>query len=207
MQVLRRGGMLMVGMLGLALVLGGCSKSKNADMTATENAELREKIAALEEANRQKDSQLAERQNENTDWGTEAPVRAARSTGGGNVFQDNERGQPQATIAGDVLFSSGSATLKADSKKTLDRVASEIKRDFGSATIRVDGYTDSDPLIKSKKTWGTNENLSQARADAVKKYLSTKGIKSGRIETMGYGSAKPKATKAQSRRVEIIIVN
>jgi chemotaxis protein MotB len=207
MQVLRRGGMLLVGMLGLALVLGGCSKNKTADLTATENAELREKIAALEEANRQKDSQLAKDQTDGGEWAnTEAPTRTTRTSGGGNVFQDNERGQPQATIAGDVLFSSGSATLKADSKKTLDRVASEIKRDFSGATVRVDGYTDSDPLIKSKKQWGTNENLSQARADAVKKYLSTKGIRNNRIETMGYGSAKPKASKAQSRRVEIIIV-
>jgi outer membrane protein OmpA-like peptidoglycan-associated protein len=207
MQVLRRGGMLLVGMLGLALVLGGCSKNKTADLTATENAELREKIAALEEANRQKDSQLAQNQNDGGEWGGEStPARTTRTSGGGDVFQTNTQGMPQATIAGDVLFSSGSATIKADAKKTLDRVASEIKRDFGGATIRVDGYTDSDPLIKSKKQWGTNENLSQARADAVKKYLSTKGIRSNRIETMGYGSAKPKATKAQSRRVEIIIV-
>jgi outer membrane protein OmpA-like peptidoglycan-associated protein len=201
--------MLLVGMLGLALVLGGCSKDKKtADLTASENAELREKIAALEEANRQKDSQLAtQNQNDSGDWGTtETPTRTTRTSGGGSVFHDNERGQPQATIAGDVLFASGSATLKADAKKTLDRVASEIKRDFGGASIRVEGYTDSDPLIKAKKQWGTNERLSEARAESVKKYLTTKGIKSGRIETMGFGSAKPKATKAQSRRVEIIVV-
>ncbi|HYE61407.1 MAG TPA: OmpA family protein [Phycisphaerales bacterium] len=206
MQVLRRGGMLLVGMIGLALFVGGCSKNKQADLTAQENAELREKIAALEEANRQAAVRDAER-NQMTDNGGWEPEPAPRNVRGGGtpVFTDNEQGQPQATIAGDVLFASGSATIKADARKTLDRVATEIKRDYAGATVRVEGYTDSDPLVKTKKQWGTNEKLSQARANAVKTYLANKGIKSSRIEAMGFGSAKPKATKAQSRRVEIII--
>jgi chemotaxis protein MotB len=210
MQVLRRGGMLLVGMLGLALFVGGCSKNKQADMTAQENAELREKIAQLEEANRQQAAQaaqLAERQDTNGGWEPESTPRSPRQASNeeGRTFRPNSAGQPQATIAGDVLFASGSADIKSDARKSLDRVASEIKREYAGANIRVEGYTDSDPLVKHKKTWGTNEKLSQARADAVKKYLSTKGIKSSRIETMGYGSAKPKGTKAQSRRVEIIV--
>lgn len=209
MQVLRRGGMLLVGMLGLALFVGGCSKNKQADMTAQENAELREKIAQLEEANRQQAAQaaqLAERQdtNGNGGWEPEPAPRSRQASNEDNTpFRRNSAGQPQATLSGDVLFASGSADIKADARKSLDRVATEIKREYSGANIRVEGYTDSDPIKRSK--WGTNEKLSQARADAVKKYLSTKGIKSSRIETMGYGSAKPKSTKAQSRRVEIIV--
>ncbi len=201
--VLRRGGLLVLGMMSLAVVLGGCSKDKKtAELAQTENAELRERIATLEESLRQKDAQMA--QPAPGGWENE-PVRASNS-GGSQIFSRNNEGMPQATIAGDVLFTSGSADIKADAKKTLDRVATEIKRDYTGATIRVEGYTDSDPLVKTKKKWGTNENLSQARADAVKSYLATRGVSSSRIETMGFGSAKPKATKAASRRVEIIVI-
>jgi chemotaxis protein MotB len=201
--VLRRGGLLVLGMMSLALVLGGCSKDKKtAELAQAENAELRERIATLEESLRQTQSREAQVQAANTGWENEP--RAGNS--GAPIFSKNNEGMPQATIAGDVLFTSGSADIKSDAKKTLDRVATEIKRDYAGATIRVEGYTDSDPLIKTKKKWGTNENLSQARADAVKSYLATKGVSSGRVETMGFGSAKPKATKAASRRVEIIVL-
>ena len=203
--VLRRGGLLVMGMMSLAIVLGGCSKDKKtAELAQAENAELRERIATLEESLRQTQAREAQVQAANTGWENE-PARATNS-GGGRMFTENSSGMPQATIAGDVLFTSGSADIKADAKKTLDRVATEIKRDYAGATIRVEGYTDSDPLIKTKKKWGTNENLSQARADAVKSYLATKGVSSSRVETMGFGSAKPKATKAASRRVEIIVL-
>jgi chemotaxis protein MotB len=207
--VLRRGGLLAVCVMGLSLVLGGCNKDKKtADLAQTENAELREKIATLEEAMRQKDARTAMDNapaDEGFDNSTPAPSHRV-STGGNRAFRDEGNGVSRATISGDVLFASGSATIKADAKKTLDKVASEIKREYTSGTINVEGYTDSDPLIKSKAKWGSNERLSQARADAVKEYLKTKGIKSSRIETMGFGAAKPKATKAQSRRVEIVVV-
>jgi Outer membrane protein and related peptidoglycan-associated (lipo)proteins len=204
--VLRRGGLLVLGMMGLALVMGGCSKDKKAaELAQAENAELRERIATLEESLRQKDAQLAQQQQQQPiGWETQ-PVQASNS-GSGSMFSQNSSGLPQATIAGDVLFASGSADIKPEAKKTLDRIATEIKRDFPGATIRVEGYTDSDPLVRTKKKWGTNENLSQARADAVKNYLATRGVSSSRIETYGYGSAKPKATKAASRRVEIIVI-
>jgi outer membrane protein OmpA-like peptidoglycan-associated protein len=208
MQVLRRGGLLVVGMMGLALLLGGCSKNKQADLAQTEAAELRERLAAQEEAIRQKDAQIAQLQ-QGGDTGTDtadAPRQRRVSNDETPVFHKNSGGMPQATLSGDVLFASGSADIKADAKKSLDKIAAEIKRDYAGATIRVEGYTDSDPLVKAKKKWGTNENLSEARAESVKKYLATKGVKSSRVETFGFGSAKPKATKAQSRRVEIIVV-
>jgi chemotaxis protein MotB len=208
--VLRRGGMLAVCVMGLAMVLGGCSKDKKtAQLAQTENGELREKIATLEEALRQKDAQAAQNMPADGGWeGTSEPAsRQTRvSTGGTRAFRDEGNGVSRATISGDVLFASGSADIKADAKKTLDKVASEIKREYPSGAIHVEGYTDSDPLVKTKNKWGNNEKLSQARADAVKKYLAAKGVKSSRIETMGFGAAKPKATKAQSRRVEIVVV-
>ncbi len=210
MGVLRRGGMFLVlCAMGLALVMGGCSRNKKADLATTEANELRVKVAELEEALRQKDMAAAQNTQAMMDepMNDPAPRNVRRGSSGDDApMIRNRGGVTKAEISGDVLFASGSADVRPEARKTLDKIVAELKRDYARASIVVEGYTDSDPLVKAKAKWGTNDRLSQARADAVKKYLSSKGISSSRIETMGYGSAKPQATKAKSRRVEIIVL-
>src|SRR5690606_20701045 len=104
-------------------------------------------------------------------------------------------------VAGDVLFASGSNTLRNDAKSTLDQVAQVIKSTYTGNEVRVEGYTDSDKLVKTKEKWGTNENLSAARALAVEAYLVGKGVDNDRIYSAAFGPSKPKATKKDSRRV------
>ncbi len=138
---------------------------------------------------------------------TTAHAHHASNTGEKSMFNRSpETGLMGAKISGDVLFGSGSDVIKPEAKKVLDKIASEIKTKYSEDSIRIEGYTDSDPLVKTKAKWGTNENLSQARAEAVRKYLVSKGLKAGHVEAMGYGAAKPEATKALSRRVEIIVI-
>lgn len=202
----------MVAVLGIATILGGCSsKNKQADLASQEAAELRERNATLEQANRDKDARIAELEaarnaNANSPWDTmvdePAPRTTSRARSSGS-FVDSPSG-PTAEIAGNLLFDSGSATLKPTARQTLDGIASEIRSKYRGASIRVEGHTDSDPIRRSK--WKTNDALSQARADAVAKYLATKGIPASRIEAMGYGSSRPKATKAASRRVDIVVL-
>ncbi len=110
------------------------------------------------------------------------------------------------SVAGDVLFDSGKATLKSSAKKTLDKVASTIKSSYGGHQVRVEGYTDSDPLVKTKGTWKTNERLSGERAMAVEEYLCSRGLSKDQIYYAGFGSARPKSSKKDSRRVEIVIL-
>ncbi len=59
---------------------------------------------------------------------------------------------------------------------------------------------------------GSNDRnfiLSQDRVEAVKTYLSRKGITENRVEATGYGETRPVATnatakgRAQNRRVEL----
>jgi outer membrane protein OmpA-like peptidoglycan-associated protein len=47
----------------------------------------------------------------------------------------------------------------------------------------------------------------QARAEAVRPYLVSKGVSKDRIEAIGYGAAKPKKTEAASRRVDVVVLN
>jgi type VI secretion system protein ImpK len=134
-----------------------------------------------------------------------APKAVTGSSAGGDDFGglNVTRSSKGVTVhlASDVLFDSGKATLKSTSQKALNQVAAAIKKSYSHSQIRVEGYTDSDPIRKS--SWPSNEALSQARADAVKKYLASQGVKN--IVSVGMGSANPKGSKAASRRVEIVI--
>jgi len=207
--MIRRGGIVAaLFCLGIGGVLGGCSKKNTQlELAQQEAAELREKNVELDTRLREKDNKIAElegriqakqayqqppayQEPRNGGWNNPKPY-----TGGGS----NET----FTVSGDVLFDSGQTSLKAAAKKELDKIASKIKSNHAGASVRVEGYTDSDPIKKSK--WGTNEALSKARADAVASYLSQKGV--GDVSAVGMGSANPKATKAASRRVEIVVVH
>lgn len=205
--------------VGAAMLLGGCNDDKKKlDAATQESSELREKNASLEAQLGEKSNRIAELEGKvsglqatNTPTGGDfADNTTTRKPRGGNTSDDGsftrgDSGRPTATVSGDVLFASGQATLKPEARKSLDKIASEIKRRFRNEDVQVQGYTDSDPVRKSK--WGSNEALSQARAEAVRKYLVGKGISEGRVSAVGKGSVSPKATKALSRRVEIVITN
>lgn len=218
--LLRRGGMLLaVGMVGLSALMGGCSgdKPSEMDLAKQEAAELREKNAALEEALRTRDQRLAEaetarqalaqQQQQPPAPGWTGPTGGGGRTGGDGTFTRDDSGRNVAAIKGDVVFASGSADIRPEARRELDKIAASINRNYAGSQVRVEGHTDSTPLNKSKAKWGTNENLSQARADAVRRYLIQKGVNSGSIDAIGYGSSRPKGSKAASRRVEVVILN
>lgn len=124
---------------------------------------------------------------------------------GTETTQDPVAGTMTVRVPGDVLFDAGKATVREGAKGTLDKVAAALKKDYSGKQIRVEGHTDSDPIRVSR--WKSNQELSTARADAVKKYLVSKGVDSNMVNVQGLGSDKPKSSdKAQNRRVEIVVV-
>lgn len=114
----------------------------------------------------------------------------------------------QKSIEGDVLFSSGAATLTATGKKELDKIAADLKGKYSGKTVLVYGHTDSDPIKRTKNLWQDNLDLSANRAMSVTRYLISQGVAAERIETIGMGEYHPldKASKAKNRRVEIVVV-
>lgn len=122
--------------------------------------------------------------------------------GGAEVTEDASR--ITVRMSGDVLFASGQATLTSSARATLAKVARILNSEHRGQQIRVEGHTDTDPIKHSK--WKSNQHLSEARADAVAKYLREQGVTGSRITTTGYGSTMPRETKARSRRVEIIVI-
>lgn len=201
-----------------AIVMGlaGCKNVSKSDYDAAlnENAELRTRLQTLEAERNAKDVQIAEqlRQtgNQNTDPGYGANVPATTNTNENFSPRANDQdfkydnGRMVAEIAGDVLFSSGQATIRTEARKQLDRIAKTLNSKYKGASIRIEGHTDTDQIKKSH--WQSNQALSEARADAVKAYLASKGVSSSRISTTGLGSTQPKSTKALSRRVEVIVL-
>lgn len=196
-----------------SLMVGGCAEQKEKQAALTEentklrdsNEAMKQQLAASDAAARQaqaeKEQAIAQLAMKNNQPIAQDPPRGG---GGGKPKSGTSEGDRRITVAGDVLFSPGQATLTPGGKKELDKVAADIKSRYSGHHIRVEGFTDSDPITKSK--WSSNEELSSARAVAVEKYLSTKGVSKSRIEAVGMGAAQPKATKKDSRRVEIVIV-
>ena len=107
-------------------------------------------------------------------------------------------------VPGDILFASGKVDLKGSAKSTLNQIAGVIKSQYPDNTIRVEGYTDTDPIRKSK--WKDNLELSMERAAAVYRQLQAQGIDPEHLYAAGFGESHPQATKAKSRRVEIVVV-
>lgn len=202
--------LLLAGGIGAGV---GCNKVNKADFEAamSENSELRERLAAEQRARQEAETRAASLEQENRDLAARADRPAGR-TGGATGFEGTglesyrtAGGEVVVSVAGDVLFDSGKATLKPAAKQKLDQVARIIRTQYPGQIIRVEGYTDSDPIRKSG--WKTNERLSAERALAVESYLVSRGISNDQIYSAAFGASHPKATKKESRRVEIVIVD
>ena len=116
------------------------------------------------------------------------------------------------TLASDLLFSSGRATLSRGGASKIRQAASAIKSTYPKSIIRVYGFTDSDPIKKSARLWKDNLDLSANRAMAVSRELQKLGVPADGIETIAMGathfiaSNSTAAGKAKNRRVEIVVV-
>jgi OOP family OmpA-OmpF porin len=114
----------------------------------------------------------------------------------------SEQGLLDSTLANRTIeFETGSATLAPEGRAILDQMASVLVK-MPSKTVEIIGHTDNSGSRAS------NIALSQARADAVKGYLVTKGVAPRSMETMGVGPDQPIASndtadgRARNRRIE-----
>lgn len=84
-----------------------------------------------------------------------------------------------------IVFEGGKANILPNMEEDLKKLLNFLI-DNPKYYLTIAGHTDSDGNAKS------NLDLSQRRADAIKKHLITKGnIASDRINAIGYGSKKP----------------
>jgi len=104
-----------------------------------------------------------------------------------------------------VHFKTWSSKLAPSERAKLD-AAAKVMQENPDVNVSVSGHTDNtgSQLI--------NEKLSDARANAVKKYLVGKGVSGDRLTTKGYASDKPAASNTTvegrrlNRRTELEVV-
>lgn len=110
----------------------------------------------------------------------------------------------KVTVKNDVLFDFNSSALRSASRDSLREMADVFNR-YPNTTISVQGYTDS------TGSNSYNERLSERRAASVGSYLENLGVRSSRINEIGYGETHPRASNSTAsgrqlnRRVEIHI--
>lgn len=141
--------------------------------------------------------------------GADRPVITGAMQNGLNLRQD-ERGTV-ITLANDLLFAPGSATLGPQAEKALDKVAQLLR--YTDLPISVEGHSDKlavGPDSPYKDNWG----LSLARADAVLKRLKGPDkIPPNRLRIAALGDTRPlvpndsPANRAINRRTEIVLLS
>ena len=105
-----------------------------------------------------------------------------------------------------IKFAPGKSALSAEAQSRLDAFVSKLKGDNRNVYIEVQGHTDA-----TEGKAGAYR-LGEARAEAVRRYLSKQGVALNRISTISYGADSPvgegasKAGREANRRVVLIVL-
>jgi outer membrane protein OmpA-like peptidoglycan-associated protein len=119
-------------------------------------------------------------------------------------LQARESSRGMVVTLQDVVFDTGSATLRAGAYRTLQQLAT-VLRQHPERRLRVEGFTDSQGSEEY------NRALSERRATAVRDALVGLGVAPDRVEVRGFGEAFPVASNENAagrqlnRRVEILL--
>lgn len=208
--------------LALAPLFASCAAQQYkavADEREQENRALREERSRIKGENRDLtaektslETQLAEanaRLLEQPERGADQNYSELDELGIGYGMRD---GRMVISIPTEITFGAGRADLSGDGKKALKAVARTLSKDYpvGQFEYWIEGHTDSDPIQKSK--FGSNRELSLARAMAVLRCLvDDANVPDDACVVSGWGPHRPVASndsrgnKAKNRRVEIVV--
>jgi outer membrane protein OmpA-like peptidoglycan-associated protein len=104
----------------------------------------------------------------------------------------------------DVLFDFGKYTLKPGARERLAKVAGVLLA-YPDLKIQVEGHTDN---VGSE---AFNQNLSEQRANTVRDFLVTQGVKPDDVDARGFGKSQPVASndtaagRQLNRRVDLVV--
>jgi peptidoglycan-associated lipoprotein len=106
-----------------------------------------------------------------------------------------------------VHFAFDDATLREEDKPSITRFAQVVQQHYPNAKVTVEGFADP------AGSRNYNINLSQRRAEAVKKYLGETGMMTDMVETVAYGETRQVVPGAErdemgaekNRRVTFVI--
>jgi outer membrane protein OmpA-like peptidoglycan-associated protein len=120
------------------------------------------------------------------------------------ILETRETARGLIVNVSDVLFDTGSATLKPGAREKLARVAG-ILSSHPDLHIEIEGHTDN---VGSDQY---NQRLSEQRAASVQAYLLQQKIAPSAVGTEGFGESRPVASndsaagRQHNRRVELVV--
>jgi outer membrane protein OmpA-like peptidoglycan-associated protein len=164
---------------------------------ADQQAALQQKQAA--EADAEKARQAAAKAE-----AEKADLRAQLLSQLNSILQTRDSARGLIVQMSDVLFDTGSATLKPGAREKLAKISGILLAHPG-LTLQIEGHTDS---VGSDDF---NQQLSERRADSVRDYLAEQGVSASAMTARGFGKTQPVASndtaegRQRNRRVELVV--
>lgn len=127
---------------------------------------------------------------------------AAASAGTGIDVARTDDNRLKVNVPSDISFDTGRSNIKPEMRSVLNELTKNLDSDV---RVTVVGHTDNTGSA------AVNDPLSLDRAEAVKDYLTARGVPSQRVLVQGRGEREPIANngtesgRAQNRRVEIYL--
>ena len=173
-------------------------------------AALRRQLAALEDALEASEKKDKEAQGRIADLGQRLNIALAQRVQELSRYRSEFFGRlrailgnrPDIRVVGDrfvfqseILFDSGSASLKPEGQSEVDKLAAallELEKQIPAEiawVLRIDGHTDVRPIASSQ--FPSNWELSSARAISVVQYLIARGVSPQHLVAAGFGEFQP----------------
>ena len=133
-----------------------------------------------------------------------AQLRAQLLSQLNSILQTRDSARGLIVNMTDVLFDTGSYTLKPGAREKLAKISGIVLAHPG-LNLQVEGHTDS------VGTDDFNQQLSERRADSVRDFLAEQGVPGSAISARGFGKTQPVASndtvegRQRNRRVELVV--
>jgi outer membrane protein OmpA-like peptidoglycan-associated protein len=133
-----------------------------------------------------------------------AQLRAQLLSQLNSILQTRDSARGLIVNMSDVLFDTGSYTLKPGAREKLAKISGIVLAHPG-LNLQIEGHTDS---VGSDEM---NQQLSERRADSVRDFLAQQGVPGSSISAHGFGKTQPVAGnetaegRQRNRRVELVV--
>ena len=171
---------------------------------ADQQAALAQKQAAIEEKQAAEADAERARQAAAKAEAEKADLRAQLLNQLNSILQTRDSARGLIVNMSDVLFDTGSATLKPGAREKLAKISGIVLAHPG-LTLQIEGHTDS---VGSDDF---NQQLSERRADSVRDFLAEQGVQPSAMSAKGFGKTQPVASndnaegRQRNRRVELVV--
>jgi outer membrane protein OmpA-like peptidoglycan-associated protein len=121
-----------------------------------------------------------------------------------SILQTRDSARGLIVNMSDVLFDTGSSTLKPGAREKLAKISGILLAHPG-LTLQIEGHTDS---VGSDDF---NQQPSERRADSVREFLASQGVAPSSMTAQGFGKTQPVASndnaegRQRNRRVELVV--